>query len=463
MMSSKRIYIVEDSYLVATHIKHALEQENYIVTGIGDSTQKAIEDLQNFKSDVVLLDISLNGEMSGIELASIIKDRFEIPFIYITALSDKDSVSNAKTTQPYGYLLKPVDEKELIMSIELAIGRWDTQMKLQKEQRHLNSLLNNTSFMIWSVDRSYNVIMANTALEDFLFKTYNIKADEYKRVLSTRCVNPFFLQIQNSWWKRYDYAFTGKMLKTTIQQADYYFSITISPIVSNGEISGATVFAENVTDHVGINDGVKKSMEQLHQLRVMAFQSSMNSHFIYNVLNSIQFYIVKQDGAMAMASLSKFSKLIRAVMNHLGAERVLLSSEIDLLKVYLELEAMRFENRFEHVLTVSENISKYTLIPPFVIQPYLERCIQHSAANENDKSKLTISFDSTVDRLTVEISVTDYGKNAASLENLNADAISIINDYNQIPISQVHDITVDATHKKSNDACILSVTLSIKH
>src|SRR5882672_4927030 len=112
-MSKASILIVEDSFIVAYHLQATLESEGYQVLDKCDSGETALQSVELQKPDLVLMDIMLNGKMDGIEAASILKSKFNIPVIYITALTDKDTIARAKVTEPYGYLTKPFEDREI--------------------------------------------------------------------------------------------------------------------------------------------------------------------------------------------------------------------------------------------------------------------------------------------------------------------------------------------------------------
>src|SRR5258706_500654 len=99
IMSTARILIVEDSFIVAYHLQTTLESEGHIVVGKCDSGEKAIELAETLHPDLVLMDIMINGKMDGIATAFFLKKQYNIPIVYITALTDKDTISRAKITE----------------------------------------------------------------------------------------------------------------------------------------------------------------------------------------------------------------------------------------------------------------------------------------------------------------------------------------------------------------------------
>ena len=121
MADSIKIFIVEDDALIAEDVKMMLEDLGYHVVGKAFNAESAMTKIKTSNPDIVLLDIELAGEMSGIDLAEIINLKYQIPFIYLTSFYDNATLEKAKATVPSGYILKPFDENDLKVGIELAL------------------------------------------------------------------------------------------------------------------------------------------------------------------------------------------------------------------------------------------------------------------------------------------------------------------------------------------------------
>ncbi len=129
---SKKIYIVEDEPLIADTIAHVLEKEGYTVCGIADNAKEALYDIDEIKPDLILLDINLNGTITGIDLAEKINTKFKIPFIYLTSLTDEETINRVKKTNPSGFLSKPFNEAGLRSNIEISLFKYE-QIKEEKK------------------------------------------------------------------------------------------------------------------------------------------------------------------------------------------------------------------------------------------------------------------------------------------------------------------------------------------
>ena len=126
-MVEGRILVVEDEHIVAMGIKKMVKSLGYTVTGVASSGEDAISKAESTFPDVVLMDIMLKGDMDGVEAAGEIRERFDIPVVYLTAYSDNKILERAKKTEPFGYIVKPFDEKDLHSSIEIALHRHRTE------------------------------------------------------------------------------------------------------------------------------------------------------------------------------------------------------------------------------------------------------------------------------------------------------------------------------------------------
>lgn len=123
-MAEGRILVVEDEHIVAMGIKKMLKSLGYTVTGVASSGKDAISKAESTFPDVVLMDIMLKGDMDGVDAAKEIRERFNVPVVYLTAYSDNNILERAKKTEPFGYIIKPFDEKDLHSSLEVALHRY---------------------------------------------------------------------------------------------------------------------------------------------------------------------------------------------------------------------------------------------------------------------------------------------------------------------------------------------------
>ncbi len=141
-MAQKRLLIVEDERIIAEDIKRTLLQFNYDVIDIISYGERVLERYEELNPDLILMDIMLAGKINGIETASKIKDKHNVPIIYLTAYANEPILNSAKVTEPFGYLIKPFEEHELHATIEMAFYRYDMEKTLRQSEKKYRLLFN---------------------------------------------------------------------------------------------------------------------------------------------------------------------------------------------------------------------------------------------------------------------------------------------------------------------------------
>ncbi len=158
---SVRILVVEDESIVAMDIKHRLESMNYTVPAIISSGEDAVKKIAETKTDLVLMDIVLKGEMDGIDAAQLIKDNFDIPIVYLTAYSDEKTLKRAKITGPFGYIIKPFEDRELHSAIEVALYKHEMETKLKENEKWLSTTLESIGDAVITTDKEGHISYMN--------------------------------------------------------------------------------------------------------------------------------------------------------------------------------------------------------------------------------------------------------------------------------------------------------------
>ncbi len=153
-MENVKVLIVEDEYITALDIKKRLEQIGYTVAGTASTGEEALDLMSKSKPDIVLLDIILASEMDGIATANEINRRFKIPFIYMTAHMDPETIKNVKQTDPYGYIVKPVKTDDLYSAIETGLNKHLVVKKLQESEEKYRELVETINDIIFKLDEN---------------------------------------------------------------------------------------------------------------------------------------------------------------------------------------------------------------------------------------------------------------------------------------------------------------------
>jgi len=155
--------------------------------------------------------------------------------------------------------------------------------------------------------------------------------------------------------------------------------------------------------------------QNLAESQLTALRAQMNPHFLFNCLNSINWYIIKNRPAEASRYIAKFSRLIRLILDHSKNRQITLAQELEALHLYLEMEAMRFEQRFEYHIDVSPDLDpEEVMVPPLIFQPYIENAIWHGLMPKDGPGHLQLTLRQEDDGLVCTIEDNGIGRVAAA-------------------------------------------------
>jgi tetratricopeptide (TPR) repeat protein len=155
-------------------------------------------------------------------------------------------------------------------------------------------------------------------------------------------------------------------------------------------------------------------LQRAKELEVQALRSQMNPHFIFNCLNAINRFVLGHETEAASDYLTKFSRLMRMIMNHSRHSYITLSEEIEVLQLYLDMERLRFKDAFDYSIIVDNEIdSDEVRIPPLLVQPFVENAVWHGLMHKDERGSLTIDFRLSEDQLTCVIRDNGIGRREA--------------------------------------------------
>jgi LytS/YehU family sensor histidine kinase len=214
---------------------------------------------------------------------------------------------------------------------------------------------------------------------------------------------------------------------------------------------------------------------EMSKIELKALRSQMNPHFVFNSLNSIQHYIFNTRSEEAIKYLNKFARLVRIILNNSEKPTVTVSDDLEALKLYLELEQMRFEDKFSYEIIVDDSVdADYDIMPPLLMQPYVENAILHGLNPAPYKGKLTIHLSSENNFLictivdngigrekAAEIRRTMPVKNYKSLGmKITEDRLKILNEINNSKLSVTITDLKDAENRPLGTRVQLFVPLT---
>lgn len=295
--------------------------------------------------------------------------------------------------------------------------------QLMIQEANLKATINNTEVMIWSVDVDFKLLMFNNQFSKHMLKNYGVQLKIGSRIFSSTQSSTFH-ELITKWSPLYLQALKGNRITFEETRFGIDFQYSLSPIFEMDKVIGVSIFADNVTERVARDRELAEANKKIGELKLMALRSVMSPHFIFNVLNSIQFFIAKSDRLNAMNYLATFSKLIRSILYHSVNNKIKLADEIELLQNYVNLEMTRFENKFAFSLLIDPEIEiESIVIPSLLIQPYVENAILHGLYNKQGHGELFIRINENDGILIFEIEDNGIGrKESKKLHKYNFDS-----------------------------------------
>ena len=174
-----KILVVEDEYITQKIISNYLEELGYHVAGTAMSYDEAVEILKTTTIDLALLDITIKGDKTGVDIANYINETTKIPHIFLTAYSDPETISKAVKTTPYGYIIKPFEKINIFSAIELAITNFNAKNSILDNEKYFFVKINDTFTKI-----VYNDIESVESQKNYLLVNTNAKVIKYRSTLS---------------------------------------------------------------------------------------------------------------------------------------------------------------------------------------------------------------------------------------------------------------------------------------
>lgn len=147
MNEKVRVLLVEDEYLTRQALVDILEEVDYEISGEAISAQEAIKVLEQETTDIVLLDINIKGDKDGIWVGKQIQEKYHIPFIYLTANGDRQTLNRGIETNPHAYLLKPFNESNLFSAIELALKKFSAEKEIETDEEEMTVKIKDAIFV----------------------------------------------------------------------------------------------------------------------------------------------------------------------------------------------------------------------------------------------------------------------------------------------------------------------------
>lgn len=388
---------------------------------------------------LIILDVQM-PEMNGFEVAELIKGNSKtqkIPIIFLSANAiDRDFLKKGLEVGGLDYLTKPVDETLLLLKVKNFLQFYHSSVLLEKANKELEKkalyaeisyqdlycslpqdvILINTKGQVVNVNR-IGLLACGVHTREILNKHFT------KSAFLTKIINDLCSDLDLQYL--FERADTKHKVEFKIEKPGnnyFYGEAQVSVVLTEGKF------------HVqlSISDITAAKIAELHlvsearttkKYQSMLLSSQINPHFMFNALNSVQYFILsKENVELALNFIADFSLLMRSTLTNSRSEFIRISDELSFLELYLELERKRFDHKFAYEIEIGEGICPEELfIPPMLIQPYLENAVLHGIANNKTEGEILIRVLKVDNR--IECTIKDNGigrEKAKELRNLRS-------------------------------------------
>ncbi len=194
----RKVLIVEDEVAVGNVVRKQLNRKGFDVLEVVSTGEAAIQAVRDERPDVVLMDIHLAGDLDGIDAAKKVQGEFDVPVIYLTGDAMDDTVEEAREAQAYGYLLKPINDRELVTTIEIALYKHDMERKLKESEIRYRTLTQAMPQKVWTADENGKATFFNSQWEIFT----GMLSDQCLGDMWWEAINPVDLLKFKTAWQR---------------------------------------------------------------------------------------------------------------------------------------------------------------------------------------------------------------------------------------------------------------------
>lgn len=307
-MPPASVFIVEDEFIEAQDISQTLEKQGYAVTGIARTGELALKALMKKHPDLVLMDMHLAGKMDGVDTAERIRVLYKIPVIFLTAYADETLLERAKITEPYGYVLKPFDERELHSAIQMALYKHRMEKLAQENERTIRILANAIPDAVMLLDHNRQIIALNDAMARRLGYDTNVFSDF--SILFDR--DGLFASLKT---RIKEILHSGQPVRFEEKYGDEWFEISLI-LITGTEGQSPMIFIQyhDITDHKRFEDqlktgGITQIEHNMEQFQILNDQ-------IRNPLQAIMGY-VNLDCVHYREHITKQISMIDTLVNRL--------------------------------------------------------------------------------------------------------------------------------------------------
>ncbi len=349
------------------------------------------------------------------QLDRVYKYPFEMDFYHKCLTSDRDELFvHSKSKLLFDDEGKPKGQITLVQDIT-SLKLVETE--LLRSETKLNSILENANEITCIVDSDGSIKYVGPSVERLLgYQSYKViganifdfihpdEVDEGMKLFHDKLVNGGEVKY--------------RVYRLRNQAGDWrYFRVLFTDLMENDFINGIVINAQDVTEVTLAYDKLEEESQKTNRFHSQLLSAQLNPHFMFNALNSIQYYILDNSPEPAIDFLSNFAKLIRLALQNSRYEFISITEEVNFLETYLKLEKLRFDNKFDFTINLSEELDEDDAgIPPMLVQPVVENAIIHGIANLQTKGHIEIEFDSMDDICICKVSDNGVGRERAKAD-----------------------------------------------
>lgn len=272
-MSGPAIMVVEDETIVALDMKNRLQQLGYRVVGRAVSGTEAIQYASYLQPDLILMDVRIQGDLDGIETAERIRSRHDIPIIYLTAYSDEETLKRAKITEPYGYLIKPFEERELHTIIEMTLHKHAMERKLRQQSNRLQAIVDTVPEGIVMLNAENEIVLANSLGLDYLEVIAERDPETVLRAIGQHTLDKLF-------------ASAGIWHDIETDDAEKRaFVVTAKPVASDPNVGGWVIIMHDVSER---QEMLRRVQQHTHLAAIGQLAAGI-AHDFNNILTVLSF------------------------------------------------------------------------------------------------------------------------------------------------------------------------------
>ena len=321
METPPRILIVEDENIVALDIKMHLRKYGFQVAGIFSSGEEVLAHIEEVKPDLILMDIKLQGALDGLETSRIIKERYGLPVVFLTAFADEATLQRAKIIEPFGYIIKPFEEKELRTAVVIGLYRHSMEKKLRYREELFSKTLRSITDAVVVLDSREQIEYLNPVAESLLGKS--LTAVQGKKFRDLFILQPVVLKLPTLRYNNlHEFHSEGKVHEVELNS---------SPLVNEkGERTGTVIVLHEVTAQLSMEKALHESEIQLRQAQKMEAIGRLAggvAHDFNNLLTIILGYsrILLEDPAVNQSIRTNIEGIQQAAMRSIHLTRQLLT------------------------------------------------------------------------------------------------------------------------------------------